>query len=87
MITIISKGYCPYCASAKQLISGLGFEYKEIDVTIDSETLQKASEFSGMRTVPQVFAGEMSKESSLWGFDDISALHDAGKLVALLEEA
>ncbi len=87
MITIISKGYCPYCASAKQLISGLGFEYNEIDVTTDSEMLKKASEVSGMRTVPQVFAGDMIKDNLLGGFDDISALHDAGKLVPRLEKA
>ena len=49
--------------------------------------LLKASETSGMRTVPQVFAGEINKQNLLWGFDDISALHTAGELIARLEKA
>lgn len=85
MITIVSKNYCPYCSSAKQLITSLWFEYKEVDVTNDPETLRQAVEASGMMTVPQVYAGDISSENSLGWFDDISALHQAGELVPRLE--
>lgn len=87
MITIISKSYCPYCSSAKQLISSLGFEYQEIDVTSDPDMLRKSVEASGMMSVPQIYAGDVSKENILGWFDDIDALHRDWKLLALLEKA
>ena len=65
MITIYSKDYCPYCTAAKDLISSLGFEYEEIDVTNDQDTYGKIKSASGLMTVPQIFTGDISKENCL----------------------
>ncbi len=87
MITIISKDYCPYCSSAKQLITSLGFEYSEVDVTNDPDMLRKSVEASGMMTVPQIYAGDVAKDNLLGWFDDITALHGKWELVGRLEKA
>jgi len=87
MITIVSKDYCPYCSSAKQLITSLGFEYEEIDVTSDVDMLRKSVEASGMMTVPQIYAWELSKENFLGGFSEIDAMDTDWKLIPRLEKA
>jgi glutaredoxin len=38
-----------------------------------------------MRTVPQIFHGEIKSENLLWGYSDVKALHDQWKLLELLK--
>jgi glutaredoxin len=40
---------------------------------------------SGMRTVPQIFNGEVTSENLLWGYSDVKSLHDQWKLLELLK--
>ena len=80
MITLYTKDYCPYCVKAKNLLSSLGANYKEIDVTHDIDTLISIAKKSGMRTVPQIFVDDVC----LGGFDNINALHQKGELVEKL---
>jgi glutaredoxin len=54
-------------------------------VTQDNETFQKMNEISGMRTVPQIFVGEITKENLIGGFDDISVLHRENKLLHIMK--
>lgn len=87
MITIFTKDYCPYCSAAKELIKNLGFEYQEVDVTNDTDKFIEIRNFSGMMTVPQIFAWELSRENCLGGYSDIKKLHDEGKLLERLKRA
>jgi len=40
-------------------------DYQEIDVTNDSAKLMEIVQISGMRTVPQIFNGEIKSENLL----------------------
>jgi len=80
MITIYTKDYCPYCVKAKSLLSSLGAEFTEVDVTHDPDMFMKIYEKSHMRTVPQIFAWD----ECLGGYDAIAALHQEGQLVGKL---
>lgn len=72
MFTIYSKDYCPYCIRAKALLTSIGAEYEEIDVTHDPDMFMKIYQKSHMRTVPQIFHGDIC----LGGYDAIAALHE-----------
>ncbi len=81
MIKIITSDICPYCDMAKTLLDSLWVEYEKIDITWHSEKLVEIAEQTGMRTVPQIFNWEVSRDNLLWGYDDIKALHDKWELV------
>ncbi len=80
-IDVYSKGYCPFCARAKQLLSSKGLEFNEYDITLGgtkkAEMLERAP---GARTVPQIFIGN----THVGGSDDLAALERSGQLDALL---
>lgn len=80
-ITIYTTMFCPYCHSAKRLLSKKGAEFTEIDVTmkpgIREEMIRRAG---GKRTVPQIFIGE----HHVGGSDELHALDAKGELDALL---
>nr|MDD3719932.1 glutaredoxin domain-containing protein [Candidatus Gracilibacteria bacterium] len=86
MITIFSKDYCPYCAAAKDLLKSLGAKFSEIDITNDDEKMIEISRISGMRTVPQIYVGEITKENCLGGYSDIAKLHEEGKLIEKIKQ-
>lgn len=54
-ITLYSKDNCPYCVLAKNLLTSLGAEYEEVDVTDNHELLMEIVAKSRLRTVPQIF--------------------------------
>lgn len=87
MITVYSKDYCPYCSAAKELISSLWFEYTEVDVTDDIDTYAKIKSVSWLMTVPQIFAGDISKENCIWGYSDMKKLHEEWLLLERLKKA
>ncbi len=81
-VRVYSKAYCPYCDYAKQLLNDLAVPFEEIRVDQDPEALQYMMEASGRRTVPQIFIhGE-----PIGGFDDMSALHQKGGLMPLIQK-
>jgi glutaredoxin 3 len=81
-ITIYTKGWCPYCTAAKDLLKERGAAFKEIDVERvpgrRAEMLQKAA---GRSTVPQIFIGDRH----VGGCDDLYALDGRGELARLLQ--
>ncbi len=81
-ITIYTKGWCPYCAAAKDLLKERGAAFEEIDIERQpdrrSEMIDKAG---GRTTVPQVFIGGRH----VGGCDDLYALDGRGELARLLE--
>lgn len=54
-VTIYTKGYCPYCNGAKQILRAKGIDFKEIDVEFDAGNRREMIKRSGRMTVPQIF--------------------------------
>lgn len=58
-VTVYTMHYCPYCERAKALLGRRGIAFKEILVEDDDDQawidLEKRS---GMKTMPQIWAGE-----------------------------
>jgi thioredoxin reductase (NADPH) len=82
-IVIYTKNSCPYCKMAKQLLESKGVEWTEIDIVREVGRRDEMIERSGRLTVPQIFIGE----THIGGFDELSALENAGKLDPLLGRA
>ena len=80
-ITIYTKGWCPYCAAAKDLLNQKGAAFDEIDIERQSdkrgEMIQRAG---GRSTVPQIFISQRH----VGGCDDLYALDRRGVLDTLL---
>lgn len=82
-VEIYTKDYCPYCDKAKLLLDQLITDYNEIDLTSEPAKLDELlSRRPSARTVPQIFINGQG----VGGCDDLYALHDQGKLVAMLKE-
>ncbi|KAJ7974600.1 Glutaredoxin family protein [Quillaja saponaria] len=85
-VVVFSKTYCPFCVNVKQLLTQLGATFKaiELDKESDGSEIQSAlAEWTGQRTVPNVFIGG----NHIGGCDTTTALHKEGKLVPLLTAA
>lgn len=83
-VVMYCTAVCPYCVAAEQLLKKRGVEFIE-KIRIDLEPARQAEmmERTGRRTVPQIYIGG----THVGGFDDLSALDAAGKLMPLLEGA
>ena len=81
-ITIYTKGWCPYCSAAKDLLRRKGAAFDgdrhRARAGARAEMIQKAG---GRSTVPQIFVGERH----VGGCDDLYALDGRGELEALLQ--
>ena len=78
-ITVYTTDHCPYCTSAKTLLTKRSIEYEEINLARDPDGRAKLSELTGMITFPQiVIDGE-----SLGGFQELLAADRAGTLTEL----
>jgi glutaredoxin 3 len=80
-VVVYSTSSCGYCVRAKALLSKLGIQFEEVDVTTDSAKRAWLVETTGRRTVPQIFI----KGKAIGGFDDLAALNSSGDLIALTE--
>jgi glutaredoxin 3 len=80
-VEIYTTRYCPYCQSAKALLTRKGAAFSEIDVTGDPAGRGRMIErANGRMTVPQIFIGS----THVGGSDDLYALERAGGLDRLL---
>lgn len=81
-VTMYCTAVCPYCVAAERLLKSRGVtEIEKIRVDLDPAKFDEMmARTEGRRTVPQVFIGERH----IGGFDDTSALDQAGGLVPLL---
>jgi glutaredoxin 3 len=76
-VEIYSTMFCPYCARAKSLLEKKGVQYINIDVMEDTAKRDEmVARSRGRTTVPQIFIDD----EHIGGFDDLSALDQAGKL-------
>ena len=81
-ITIYVTTNCPYCVSAKRLLTSRGYPFKEIDLTHNMELRETLSrENQGYRTVPMIFIGT----KFIGGFDNLAQLDQSGKLKDLVQ--
>ena len=82
-VTIYTKGWCPYCSAAKDLMRAKGVPFEEIEITGNPERRTEMVQRAGGRsTVPQVFIGDRH----VGGFDDLSALDRQGALDPMLAD-
>ena len=81
VVEIYTKGFCPFCWRAKDLLEAKGVDFREISVDFggaDKQTMVQRA--NGRTTVPQIFIGDRH----VGGCDDLMALDRAGKLDELL---
>lgn len=75
-VKIYTASYCGYCARAKDFLRRKGVAFEEVDVTSDDAMRAKLVEWTGRRTVPQIFIGE----EPIGGYSDMVALDSKGQL-------
>ena len=79
-IVMYSKPDCPYCDSAKRLLTAKGQTWSEIDIAAEPARRHEMIERSHRSTVPQIWIGDRH----VGGFDDLAALDRSGELDHLL---
>ncbi|RXR05228.1 glutaredoxin 3 [Pseudoxanthomonas composti] len=79
-ITIYSTAICPYCVAAKNFLKSKGQSWEEVRIDLDPAEREKMMARTRRTSVPQIFVGE----THVGGYDDMMALHRAGKLEPLL---
>ena len=79
-VRMYSTGVCPYCVMAEKLLASKGVAIEKIRIDLDTEKRGEMMQFTGRRSVPQIFVGE----THVGGYDDLAALDQAGKLDELL---
>jgi GrxC family glutaredoxin len=76
-VEIYSKDWCSYCQAAKRLLTQLGYEFTEIDVTHDVEKYKEMRERAPrQQTVPQIFFDG----SNIGGYTDLVKLMQTKQL-------
>lgn len=79
-VTLYTMENCPYCLRAKQLLSQRGVAFQESKVDEEDDAQWDALfKRSGMRTMPQIFAGD----KLIGGFSELSVLDQKDQLVSL----
>jgi glutaredoxin 3 len=79
-ITIYSTAVCPYCVMAKNFLKSKGQTWTEVRIDTDPAEREKMVALTKRTSVPQIFIGDVH----VGGYDDMMALHRAGKLDPLL---
>ena len=79
-ITLYSTAICPYCVAAKNFLKSKGQAWTEVRIDLDPAEREKMIAKAKRTSVPQIFVGDVH----VGGYDDMIALHRAGKLDALL---
>ena len=80
-VTIYSTAVCPYCVAAKNFLKSQGREWTEVRIDLDPAEREKMMARTRRTSVPQIFVGDVH----VGGYDDMMALHRAGKLLPLLD--
>lgn len=79
-ITLYTSAMCGYCVAAKNFLKSKGLHWNEIRIDTDPTGRERMVARARRTTVPQIFIGE----THVGGYDDMMALHRAGKLEPLL---
>ena len=81
-ITLYTSAICGYCVAAKNFLRSRGLSWDEVRIDTDPAEREKMVALARRTTVPQIFIGDVH----VGGYDDLMALHRAGKLDPLLAE-
>ena len=79
-ITLYTSAVCGYCVAAKNFLRSRGLEWQEVRIDTDPAERERMVARTRRTTVPQIFIGD----THVGGYDDMMALHRAGKLEPLL---
>ncbi|MEO5811420.1 MAG: glutaredoxin 3 [Rhodanobacter sp.] len=79
-ITLYSSASCSYCVAAKNFLKSKGLDWTEIRIDLDVAERQRMVALAKRTSVPQIFVGDVH----VGGYDDLMALHRAGKFERLL---
>lgn len=79
-ITLYTSATCGYCVAAKNFLKSRGLSWNEVRIDLDPGERERMVARARRTTVPQIFIGE----THVGGYDDLMALHRAGKLESLL---
>jgi glutaredoxin 3 len=79
-ITLYTTLVCPYCVAAKNFFKSKGLSWTEIRIDTDPAERERMIARANRTSVPQIFVGDVH----VGGFDDMMALHRAGKFEPLL---
>ena len=82
LVVMYAKSWCPYCESARALLTRKGIDFREIDIEAQPEQCEDMIRRCGQYTVPQIFIGERH----IGGSDEIHELDAAGGLEPLLQQ-
>lgn len=82
-ITLYTTAICPYCVAAKNFLKSKGQSWTEVRIDLEPAEREKMIAKAKRTSVPQIFIGE----THVGGYDDMIALHRAGKLEPLLAGA
>ncbi|WP_079726219.1 glutaredoxin 3 [Pseudoxanthomonas indica] len=74
---------CPYCVAAKNFLKSKGQSWQEVRIDLDPAEREKMISKARRTSVPQIFVGD----THVGGYDDMIALHRAGKFEPLLAGA
>lgn len=80
-VVMYSTRFCPYCSSAKRLLSSKGVSIRTIPVSGDQGLWEEMERLTGRTTVPQIFIGDFH----VGGYDELALLERDGELDLLLE--
>ena len=79
-VTVYTMDYCPYCERAKALLKSKGIAYEEVRLgEDDDQAWDDLEKKSGMKTMPQIFAGE----SLIGGYTQLADLDKKDGLASL----
>ena len=80
-ITLYTTAICPYCIAAKNFLKSKGLDWTEVRIDLDLQARQAMFARARRTSVPQIFVGD----THVGGYDDMIALHRAGKFEPLLD--
>ncbi len=83
VITLYSTAICPYCVAAKNFLKSKGLQWQEVRIDTDPVQRERMQQRTRRTSVPQIFVGD----THVGGYDDMMALHRAGKFEPLLQPA
>ena len=79
-ITVYTSAACGYCVAAKNFLKSQGLAWTEVRIDTDPAQREKLMAMTRRSSVPQIFVGE----THVGGYDELMALHRAGKLDELV---
>jgi glutaredoxin 3 len=80
VITLYTSANCGYCMAAKNFLKSKSLSWNEVRIDLDAAERERMLALARRTSVPQIFIGD----THVGGYDDLIALHRAGKLDALV---